>query len=61
VIHRFYLLKVGLSIVLTFVGVKMLLASVFDIPIFISLLVIALILGASVVGSLIFPREKNVA
>jgi tellurite resistance protein TerC len=61
VIHRFYLLKVGLSIVLTFVGVKMLLASVFDIPIFLSLLVIALILAASVVGSLIFPREKNVA
>lgn len=61
VIHRFYLLKVGLSVVLTFVGVKMLLASVFDIPIFVSLLVIALILGASVVGSLIFPREKNVA
>jgi len=61
VIHRFYLLKVGLSIVLTFVGVKMLLASVFDIPIFVSLLVIALILAASVAGSLIFPREKNVA
>ena len=61
VIHRFYLLKVGLSVVLTFVGVKMLLESVYNIPIFISLLVIALILAASVLGSLIFPREKNVA
>jgi tellurite resistance protein TerC len=61
VIHRFYLLKVGLSIVLTFVGVKMLLASVYNIPIFASLLVIALILAASVVGSLVFPRPKNLA
>jgi len=61
VIHRFYLLKVGLSIVLTFVGVKMLLASVYDISIFVSLLAIALILAASVVGSLVFPRGKNLA
>jgi len=61
VIHRFHLLKLGLAVVLTFVGVKMLLASVYDIPIFVSLLVIALILAASVVGSLAFPRGKNVA
>jgi len=61
VIHRFHLLKLGLAVVLTFVGVKMLLASVYDIPIFASLLVIALILAASMVGSLAFPSGKNVA
>ena len=61
VIHRFYLLKLGIAVVLTFVGAKMLLASVYDIPILVSLLVIALILGASIAGSLAFPRGKNLA
>ena len=58
VIHRFYLLKLGLAVVLTFVGVKMLLASVYEIPILVSLLVIALILGTSVVASVVFPRKE---
>lgn len=59
VIHRFHLLKIGLAVVLTFVGAKMLLASVYDIPILASLLVIALILGASVGASVVFPRKET--
>jgi tellurite resistance protein TerC len=58
VIHRFYLLKLGLAVVLTFVGVKMLVAGVYEIPIHVSLLVIAVILGASVVASIAFPRKE---
>jgi tellurite resistance protein TerC len=61
VIHRFQFLKLGLAVVLTFVGVKMLLSSVVDIPIYISLIVIAIILGISVVASLVYPKRKNVA
>jgi len=61
VIHRFQFLKLGLAVVLTFVGVKMLLGSVYEIPIYISLLVIAIILGISVLASLLYRPRKNVA
>jgi tellurite resistance protein TerC len=59
VIHKFHFLKLGLAVVLTFVGVKMLLGSVYEIPIFISLLVIALILAISIAASLAFPRAEK--
>jgi tellurite resistance protein TerC len=58
VIHKFQFLKLGLAVVLTFVGVKMLLGGVYEIPIFVSLLVIAVILALSIVASLVFPRDK---
>jgi tellurite resistance protein TerC len=61
VIHRFYLLKIGIALVLVFVGAKMLLGGVFEIPIWVSLIVIALILGGSVGASILFPRAKNLA
>jgi tellurite resistance protein TerC len=61
VIHRFQYLKLGLAVVLTFVGVKMLIGGVFEIPIFLSLLIIALILAVSVLASLAFPQRKNLA
>ena len=51
-IDRFVYLKIGLSLVLVFVGVKMLLADTFHIPIWLSLVVIAMTIGASIVVSL---------
>ena len=57
VIHKFHFLKLGLSIVLVFVGAKMLLADVYKIPILASLGVIALVLAGAVVASLLFPRK----
>ena len=54
VIHKFHYLKLGLSVVLTFVGVKMLLIdTAFKIPTLLSLGVVALILIVAVVASLI--------
>jgi tellurite resistance protein TerC len=50
--HRFRYLKLGLSAVLVFVGVKMLLTDVYPIPIWSSLSVIALVLGGSMILSL---------
>ncbi|MFO0745850.1 MAG: TerC family protein [Myxococcota bacterium] len=52
IIERFRYLKVGLAGVLVFVGVKMCLLDVVKIPPALSLAVIALILGGSVVWSL---------
>jgi tellurite resistance protein TerC len=57
VIHTFHYLKLGLSVVLAFVGVKMLLVDVYPIPIALSLGVIALILAVSIGASLLFPKK----
>jgi hypothetical protein len=63
VIERFHLLRFGLAAVLGFVGVKMLGVNWFHVPTAISLGVIALCLGASVVASLMIapPPEASPA
>ncbi len=57
VVGRFHLLKVGLSLVLVFVGLKMLMVEVFKVPVTWSLAVIGLLVGGSVVASLLLPRK----
>ena len=57
VIGKFRFLKIGLSLVLVFVGTKMLLAGVFKIPIPISLGVIAALLAGAVIASLLKPER----
>lgn len=59
IIERFHYLKLGLSIVLIFVGVKMLIVDLYEIPIGMSLGVVALILGVAVAASLLFPRRAE--
>jgi tellurite resistance protein TerC len=59
VIHRFHYLKLGLSIVLVFVGLKMLAADVYKVPIGVSLAVIAVVLGASTAASWFWPRPPQ--
>lgn len=56
VIHKFHYLKLGLSAVLVFVGAKMLLVDVYPVPVGVSLVVIAVVLGASVGASLLWPK-----
>jgi tellurite resistance protein TerC len=56
-VDKFHYLKIGLSVVLTFVGIKMLASEWYKMPTAISLLVILLVLGASVVASLIRARR----
>ena len=60
VVEKFYLLKYGLAIILTFIGVKMLGESFFHIDIMISLAVVLGLLIASIVGSMIWPRPEEV-
>jgi tellurite resistance protein TerC len=52
VVTRFRYLTVGLSLVLVFVGAKMVLADVYKVPVPVSLGVIAAILGGAVIASL---------
>ncbi|MBU3735500.1 MAG: TerC family protein [Methylobacterium sp.] len=57
---RFHLLKYGLALVLVFVGVKMLVAGIYKIPIGIALGVVAIILLSSVAASLAASRAGNI-
>ncbi|MCY7287848.1 MAG: TerC family protein [Cryobacterium sp.] len=57
--HRFVYLKIGLSLVLVWVGVKMLLLDVLYVPTSVSLAVIALIITVSVVLSLRATRGQG--
>jgi tellurite resistance protein TerC len=57
VIQKFHYLKLGLAIVLVFVGVKMLLADLYKVPIGLSLGVIAMVLAGAVAASLLFPKR----
>lgn len=60
VLDKFHYLKVGLGVVLSFVGVKMLLAhSPWKIDTHVSLGVIIVVLAASVVASLVWPKKSD--
>jgi tellurite resistance protein TerC len=55
VIHRFRYLKAGVSLVLVFVGAKMLVADLFHVPIGLSLAIIVGVLASAVGASLLLP------
>jgi tellurite resistance protein TerC len=59
VIEKFHLLKVGLALVLVFVGGKMLVAGVFKVPIVVSLVVIGAILAGSMLASVWSRRRRE--
>jgi tellurite resistance protein TerC len=58
---RFHLLKYGLAMVLTFIGTKMLIAPWYHVPVAASLAIVGVLIGASVIASLIATREKSPA
>ncbi len=55
----FHYLNYGLSVVLIFIGVKMLLPQRYHIPTWIALVVIAGVLAIAVIASLLFPRKDE--
>jgi tellurite resistance protein TerC len=52
VMDKFYYLKIGLSVILTFVGIKMVIVDIWKIPVALSLSIIITILGVAVAASL---------
>ncbi len=58
VADRFHLLKYGLALVLTFIGAKMLIAPWYHVPVQASLAVVAVLIGSSVIASLIATRKR---
>jgi tellurite resistance protein TerC len=55
IVHRFVYLKYGLSLVLVFIGAKMMLMDVYKVPTTVSLLVVATLIGGSIALSLLRP------
>jgi tellurite resistance protein TerC len=53
IVHRFVYLKVGLSFVLVFIGIKMMIIDVYKVPTTVSLLVVGGLIGGSVMASLL--------
>jgi tellurite resistance protein TerC len=58
-IEMFHFLHYGLSLILIFIGVKMLTSSYLEVPIHIALGVVAGVLAVSVALSVIFPKTAN--
>ena len=58
VVEKFRFLRIGLAIVLTFIGVKMLVTALgLHLPIWLSLIFVAVVLSGSVVASLLIPPK----
>jgi len=59
VVHRFRYLKVGLALVLVFVGVKMAVVDIFKIPVGVSLAVVGLLLTGAILSSLVVDGRRR--
>ena len=59
VVNKFVYLKYGLSAILTFVGVKMLIIDIYHVPILFSLGFIILTLASTIAASLLFPPAPS--
>ena len=55
----FHYLNYGLAVVLMFIGAKMLISAKYQIPTWIALTVLAVVLAASVVASVLFPKQEK--
>lgn len=55
--EKFHLLAYGLALVLVFIGIKMLIAGFYHIPIGIALGVVAVLVGGAMAASLIFQKK----
>lgn len=61
VADRFHLLKCGLAFVLMFVGTKMLIVDIINIPVLVSLGGVDSIIVLSVVARLLYPRAGSIS
>ncbi|MCD4727627.1 MAG: TerC family protein [Pirellulales bacterium] len=56
-LELFHYLKYGLAFILSFIGVKLLISGIYEIPVLISLLVLFLALTLSVIASVIWKKQ----
>jgi tellurite resistance protein TerC len=60
VADRFHLLKYGIAMVLTFIGIKMLIVPWYHMPVQASLAIVGVLIGSSVIASLIATRKRPI-
>ncbi|MGH9580376.1 MAG: TerC family protein [Terriglobales bacterium] len=58
VMELFHYLHYGLSVILVFIGMKMLVSNLYKIPIGVALGVVAVVLAVSIVASILVPHKK---
>ncbi|HEY0671229.1 MAG TPA: TerC family protein [Longimicrobiales bacterium] len=59
IVHKFVYLRVGLALVLAFVGIKMMIVDIYKIPTLWSLSVVAVLIGGSIVLSLMHAKRSE--
>jgi tellurite resistance protein TerC len=59
VVQKFGYLKLGLALVLVFVGVKMAIVDIFKIPVGVSLAVVGLLIGGAILASLVMDGRRR--
>jgi tellurite resistance protein TerC len=59
VVHRFRYLKLGLALVLVFVGVKMAIVDIFKIPVGVSLAVVGVLITGAILSSLVADGRRR--
>jgi len=59
VIEKFCYLRIGLALVLVFVGSKMLISGYFKVPIVLSLGIVVFLIGGAIIVSLLFPPKSH--
>ncbi|GJQ19843.1 MAG: membrane protein [Bacteroidia bacterium] len=58
-LNLFHYLKFGLSVILAFIGVKMLIEEIYDMPIGIALSVVGGVLAISIIASILYPKKTG--
>ncbi|MBL7033468.1 MAG: TerC family protein [Candidatus Delongbacteria bacterium] len=58
ILEIFHFLKYGLALILFFIGIKLLCSGFFEVPVLLSLLIIFVALGVSVLASLIWKKKQ---
>lgn len=58
-VNEFHYLKYGLSLILMFVGLKMLVAKFYKVPLTVALVFIVLVMVGSVLASMFFPPKSH--
>lgn len=59
VMNMFHLLKYGLAVILSFVGLKMIVSSFYKVPIAAALGVVAGVLALSIILSIVYPKKQE--
>ena len=59
VVHKFRYLKLGLALVLVFVGVKMTIVDIFKIPVGVSLAVVGVLIAGAILSSLVVDGRRR--